>query len=93
MNYIYNVREYIIFLNNDTKIITENWIEEMLMYSQRDDVGAVGAMLYYPDNTIQHGGVGFITAGDQGFGSVHIAGQHAAGQLVDDDRQELSGTA
>lgn len=49
--------EYILFLNNDVEIITENWIEEMKMYAQRKDVGAVGAKLYYPDDTIQHGGV------------------------------------
>ena len=44
-------------LNNDTSIISENWIEEMMMYAQRADVGIVGAKLYYPDNTIQHAGV------------------------------------
>ena len=49
--------EYVILLNNDVEIISENWIEEMLMYAQRSDVGAVGAMLYYPDDTIQHAGV------------------------------------
>lgn len=49
--------EHIILLNNDIEIITNNWIEEMLMYSQREDVGAVGAKLYYPNNTIQHAGV------------------------------------
>lgn len=49
--------EYIILLNNDIEIISNNWIEEMLMLAQRDDVGAVGAKLYYPDDTIQHAGV------------------------------------
>lgn len=49
--------EYVLLLNNDVEIITPNWIEEMLMFAQRSDVGAVGAMLYYPDNTIQHAGV------------------------------------
>lgn len=49
--------EYLILLNNDTEIITPDWIQEMLMYAQREDVGAVGAMLYYPDDTIQHAGV------------------------------------
>ena len=49
--------DYLLFLNNDTEIITPGWIEEMLMFAQRSDVGAVGAMLYYPDNTIQHAGV------------------------------------
>lgn len=49
--------EHLLFLNNDIEIISENWLEEMLMYSQREDVGAVGAKLYYPNNTIQHAGV------------------------------------
>lgn len=49
--------EHIIFLNNDIKIISPNWIEELLMFSQRNDIGAVGAKLYYPNDTIQHAGV------------------------------------
>lgn len=49
--------KYLLFLNNDTEVINENWIEEMMMYAQRKDVGAVGAKLYYPDGTIQHGGI------------------------------------
>lgn len=49
--------KYFILLNNDIEIITPEWIEEMLMYVQRDDVGICGAKLYYPDNTIQHAGV------------------------------------
>ncbi len=49
--------EYVLLLNNDTKVITPEWMEEMLMFSQRSDVGAVGAKLYYPDNTIQHAGI------------------------------------
>ena len=49
--------DYLLLLNNDIEVITPEWIEEMLMYAQRDDVGAVGAMLYYPDDTIQHAGV------------------------------------
>lgn len=49
--------EYLLLLNNDTEVITSNWMEELLMYAQREDVGAVGAKLYYPDMTIQHAGV------------------------------------
>jgi len=49
--------DYILLLNNDTEVITVNWMEELLMYAQREDVGAVGAKLYYPDKTIQHAGV------------------------------------
>jgi len=49
--------EYILLLNNDTQVITVNWMEELLMYAQREDVGAAGAKLYYGDKTIQHAGV------------------------------------
>lgn len=49
--------EYILLLNNDIEVITPDWLQEMLMFAQRSDVGAVGAMLYYPDDTIQHAGV------------------------------------
>ncbi len=49
--------EHILLLNNDVEFITENSIKEMLSYSQRKDVGAVGAKLYYPDDTLQHAGV------------------------------------
>ena len=49
--------EQVVLLNNDVEILTPMWIEEMLMYAQRPDVGAVGMMLYYPDDTVQHAGV------------------------------------
>lgn len=48
--------EYLLFLNNDVKIITPGWIKEMLGVCQRPEVGAVGVKLIYPDNTIQHAG-------------------------------------
>lgn len=50
--------EQILLLNNDTEVISPDWMQEMLMYAQRQDVGAVGAKLYYPDGTIQHAGIG-----------------------------------
>ena len=50
--------KHILLLNNDTEVIAPDWMQEMLMYSQRSDVGCVGAKLYYPDHTIQHAGVG-----------------------------------
>ena len=49
--------EYIVFLNNDTEVIAPEWLEAMLEFCQREDVGAVGALLYYPNNTVQHGGI------------------------------------
>ena len=49
--------EYLLLLNNDTEIINEDCLEELLGYCMREDVGAVGARLYYEDDTIQHAGV------------------------------------
>lgn len=49
--------DFLVLLNNDVEIITVNWLEELLMYAQRQDVGAVGGKLYFPDRTIQHAGV------------------------------------
>lgn len=68
--------EYILLLNNDTQVITLDWIEELLMYAQRKDVGAVGAKLYYEDRTIQHAGVvlglgAHRTAGHSHYGISH----------------------
>jgi GT2 family glycosyltransferase len=49
--------DYILLLNNDTQVITVNWMEELLMYAQRADVGAVGGKLYFPNRKIQHAGI------------------------------------
>lgn len=54
--------EHLLLLNNDVEILTPDFLREMVSYSQRPDVGAVGAKLFYPDNTIQHAGV-FIGLG------------------------------
>ncbi len=63
--------EYILLLNNDTEVITVTWMEELLMYAQRRDVGAVGAKLYYPDKTIQHAGVVIGLGAHRTAGHVH----------------------
>lgn len=49
--------EVLILLNNDTEVISPNWIEAMMEHAQRPEVGAVGAKLLYPNNTLQHAGV------------------------------------
>ncbi len=49
--------EYLVLLNNDIEVITPDWIQEMLGVCQREGTAAVGARLYYPDNTYQHGGI------------------------------------
>ena len=45
------------FLNNDLEVITGDWLDEMTTQALRPEIGAVGAMLYYPDDTVQHAGV------------------------------------
>lgn len=49
--------EYLLFLNNDMEVISEDWMERMVANCQREEVGITGAKLYYPDKTIQHAGV------------------------------------
>jgi len=58
--------KYLLFLNNDTEVITEKWLIEMISQMQRPDTGVVGSLLLYPDDTVQHAGI--IT------GLGHVAG-------------------
>jgi GT2 family glycosyltransferase len=48
---------YLLFLNNDTEIISDEWLAAMLEHAQREGVGAIGAKLLFPDKTIQHAGI------------------------------------
>ncbi len=68
----YATGEHLLFLNNDIEVISQNWLQEMLMYSQRKDVGAVGAKLYYENETIQHAGVIIGIGGFAGHSHRHI---------------------
>jgi len=49
--------EHILLLNNDIEIISTDWIESLLEFSQRKDVGVVGGKLYYPNDRVQHAGI------------------------------------
>ncbi len=49
--------EYLLLLNNDVRVINGGWLTDMLGRCMQDGVGIVGAKLYYPDDTLQHGGV------------------------------------
>jgi O-antigen biosynthesis protein len=49
--------DYLVFMNNDIEIISSDWIEQMLYYSEQPDVGAVGGLLLYPNGVVQHAGV------------------------------------
>ncbi|MCM1056982.1 MAG: glycosyltransferase family 2 protein [Firmicutes bacterium] len=70
--------EYLLLLNNDTEMIDENCIQEMLNYCMREDVGIVGARLWYEDDTIQHAGVVIGLGGVAGHTFVG-AGRHDPG--------------
>jgi O-antigen biosynthesis protein len=48
---------YILLLNNDTEVVAPDWIEAMVEQAQRPSIGAVGALLLYPDGTVQHAGI------------------------------------
>jgi O-antigen biosynthesis protein len=49
--------EILMFLNDDTEVISPEWLGDMAGYARRETIGAVGPVLLYPDNTIQHAGV------------------------------------
>ena len=53
--------DYLLFLNDDIEVAEPSWLDAMLEHAQRDEVGAVGPMLLYPDRTIQHAGM-FLAA-------------------------------
>lgn len=67
---------YLLFLNNDVEIITSDWIEAMLEQAQRESIGAVGAKLFYPDDTLQHGGVIVGLGGVAGHSHKHLPKGH-----------------
>ncbi len=72
--------DYVCLVNNDIEILTPDWLEEMMSFATQPDVGCVGARLWYPDGTLQHGGVlvgfhgvaghmhKFLPRGDSGYG-------------------------
>lgn len=66
--------KYLLFLNNDTEVIESGWLSSMLSFCQRGDVGAVGAKLLYPDDTVQHAGVMMICCRNEGEmgGPIHV---------------------
>ncbi len=78
--------EHLLFLNNDTEVISAEWLRAMLEHSQRPQVGAVGAKLLYPDGRIQHAGVIAGMGGVAGHAHLLQPGDHpgyfARAQLV-----------
>ncbi len=70
--------ELLLLLNNDTEVIDGNWLSEMVRWALQPGVGAVGAKLLYPDDTIQHAGIVLGLGGLAGHGHLHEAA-HANG--------------
>jgi glycosyltransferase involved in cell wall biosynthesis len=68
--------EILLFLNNDTEIEEAGWLTEMVSHAARGEVGAVGARLWYPDGTLQHGGVVLGLGGVAGHAFPHIPRGH-----------------
>ena len=67
--------DFLLFLNDDTKVLEPDWLQEMIGVCSQNDVGAVGAKLVYSDNTIQHAGIVILETG---------AGFHPFQQLLQD---------
>jgi GT2 family glycosyltransferase len=64
--------EVLVLMNNDIEILTPDWVEEMLSFAARPDVGAVGARLWFPDGSLQHAGVLLGLGGVAGHGHKHL---------------------
>ena len=64
--------EYICLLNNDTEVISSNWLTSMVGYASLPYIGAVGAKLLFPDNTIQHCGIILGLGGTAGHIGVNL---------------------
>ncbi|MDP6732360.1 MAG: glycosyltransferase [Gammaproteobacteria bacterium] len=58
--------DLLLFLNDDIEIINKHWLTELVRHGQRDEVGAVGALLLYPSGEIQHAGVFLVNYGGGG---------------------------
>ena len=67
--------DYLVFLNDDTQVRTPDWLMEMMRIASREDVGAVGAKLFYPNGRIQHAGVVVGLGGVAGHPYCGVSGQ------------------
>jgi GT2 family glycosyltransferase len=63
---VHSTGEYLVILNDDIEVITPNWIQRLLMYAERDEIGAVGGKLVWQDGRLQHVGILFENGGYPG---------------------------
>jgi glycosyltransferase involved in cell wall biosynthesis len=73
--------EYLLFLNDDTEAINDEWLRAMVEQAQREEVGAVGAKLLYPDARIQHAGIVLGVSGAAGHAHRYLDGFNGSGYL------------
>ncbi|HSX42992.1 MAG TPA: glycosyltransferase family 2 protein [Candidatus Saccharimonadales bacterium] len=85
--------EYLVMLNNDTEVITPNWLQLMLADAQRADVGPVGCLLFYPGGElIQHAGIGVGLGGIAAnlLSQVNMVGMQPMQHIYGRTRHEVS---
>lgn len=85
--------EFLVFLNNDTEVLTPNWLQLFLSDAQREDIGAVGCKLYYPGRTyIQHAGIGIGFGGIAGNSLTQVNAKQMTSMqhIYGDTRHEVS---
>lgn len=82
--------EVICLLNDDIEVVSPGWLEEMVSFAVRPEVGAVGAKLWYPDGTLQHGGVIVGMGGVAGHAHYRLAAGRRGGYCRAVLQQELS---
>ena len=80
---------YLTFLNNDTEILTPQWLEHLLYYAEQPDVGAAGPLLLYPNRTVQHAGVAAAVVADNKYLSEEDAHLKARQYFVYNDHPEV----
>jgi GT2 family glycosyltransferase len=68
--------DFVCLMNNDIEVINADWLEEMVSVALQPNVGAVGAKLLYPDDTIQHGGVVLGVGGIASHAHKHFPNTH-----------------
>lgn len=73
--------DLICLLNNDTEVITDNWLAILSAHAMRPDIGCVGPMLLFPDNTVQHGGVVLGIGGIAGHAHKYLPSEAPGYQL------------
>jgi glycosyltransferase involved in cell wall biosynthesis len=67
---------FVALLNNDVEVISNSWLSEMVSHAQRSKVGMVGARLWYPNGTMQHGGVILGAGGIAGHAHAGLRNEH-----------------